>query len=73
MYDNPEFRRDQTSRSTFDLQHGKGREIIMQGVFPVYDDGSEGGGASSSRGRAANRLNLHGNAIMYDNPEFRAR
>lgn len=44
------------------------KKIILQGSS-IYDDGSEGGGLILRGG--ANRLNLHGNAILYDNPEFK--
>ncbi|MGA3209412.1 MAG: hypothetical protein ABSE05_16510 [Syntrophales bacterium] len=49
------------------LNLGK-QKIIMQGST-IYDDSSEGGGLILRGG--ANRVNIHGNAIMYDNPEFR--
>ena len=44
------------------------KKIIMQGSS-IYDDGSQGGGLIIRGG--ANRVHLHGNAIMYDNPEFK--
>lgn len=44
------------------------RKIIMLGSS-IYDDGSDGGGLIIRGG--ANRVHLHGNAILYDNPEFR--
>lgn len=44
------------------------RKIIMLGSS-IYDDGSDGGGLIIRGG--ANRVHLHGNAILYDNPEFK--
>ena len=43
-------------------------KIIMLGSS-IYDDGSQGGGLIIRGG--ANRLHLHGNPIIYDQPEFR--
>lgn len=40
----------------------------MQGSS-IYGDGSEGGGLILRGG--ANRVQLHGNAVLYDNPEFK--
>ncbi len=42
--------------------------IIMLGST-IYDDGSQGGGLIIRGG--ANRVHLHGNPIIYDQPEFR--
>lgn len=44
------------------------RKIIMLGSS-IYDDGSQGGGLIIRGG--ASRVHLHGNPIIYDNPEFR--
>lgn len=44
------------------------RKIIMLGSS-IYDDGSQGGGLIIRGG--ANRVHLHGNPIIYDQPEFR--
>ena len=44
------------------------RKIIMLGSS-IYDDGSQGGGLIIRGG--ANRVHLHGSAILYDNPEFK--
>ena len=43
-------------------------KIIMLGSS-IYDNGSEGGGLIIRGG--ANRVHVHGSAVMYDNPEFR--
>lgn len=43
-------------------------KIIMLGSS-IYDNGSEGGGLIFRGG--ANRISLHGSAILYDNPEFK--
>jgi len=44
------------------------KKIIMQGSS-IYDDGSQGGGLILRGG--ANRVHVHGNAQIYDNPEFK--
>ncbi len=66
LYDNPEFRRGALDLNA-NLNMG-GKKIIMLGSS-IYDDGSEGGGLILRGG--ANRIGLHGSAILYDNPEFR--
>lgn len=45
-----------------------GKKIIMLGSS-IYDDGSQGGGLILRGG--ANRVQLQGNAIIYDNLEFK--
>jgi hypothetical protein len=66
LYDNPEFKRGTVDLNA-NLNMGN-KKIVMQGSF-ICDDGSEGGGLIFQGG--ANRISLHGSAILYDNPEFK--
>lgn len=66
LYDNPEFKRD-TVDINANLNMGNKR-IVMLGSS-IYDDGSQGGGLILRGG--ANRVNINGNAVMYENIEFK--
>jgi hypothetical protein len=66
IYDNPEFKRD-TINLNSNLNMGN-KKIIMLGSS-IYDDGSQGGGLILRGG--ANRINMNGNAIIYDGVEFK--
>ena len=66
LYDNLEFKRD-TVEINANLNM-RNKKIIMQGSS-LYDDGSQGGGLILRGG--ANRVHLQGNAILYDNLEFK--
>ena len=65
IYDQPRFQRD-TVEINSNLNMGR-KSIIMQGS-KIYDDGSQGGGLILRGG--ANRVHLHGVALLYDNPSF---
>jgi hypothetical protein len=66
MYEGMEFKRDTIDIGT-NLNMGN-KKIIMLGSS-IYDDGSQGGGLILRGG--ANRININGNAIMYEGMEFK--
>jgi hypothetical protein len=65
LYDQPRFQRE-TVDINANLNMGT-RSIIMQGSR-IYDDSSQGGGLILRGG--ANRVHVHGVALLYDNPSF---
>lgn len=65
LYDQPRFQRD-TIEINSNINMGA-KSIIMQGSR-MYDDGSQGGGLILRGG--ANRVHVHGEAFLYDNPRF---
>ncbi len=66
MYDHFQF-----PRGTVDLNANlnMGNKRITMLGSSIYDDGSQGGGLILRGG--ANRVHVHGNAQIYDNPEFK--
>ncbi len=65
IYDQPRFQRD-TLEINSNLNMGN-KAIIMQGSR-IVDDGSQGGGLILRGG--ANKIHVHGETLLYDNPRF---
>ncbi len=65
IYDQPRFQQETVDINS-NLNLGR-KAIIMQGS-KIYDDSSQGGGLILRGG--ANRVHVHGMALLYDNPSF---